>query len=216
MAAIHGYIDSYDYTQSYDVSDLRRNRTVTAAVSDSIFGWVLSHPNTTIFSYILQLSGMQHLFDTRASPDMVYGSYTMFVPTDTALRARGLSDSVVANLDRGTAVRLVKYCTLNRARDSSILMQSPLQEIPSLLQGFHLIFQNTTCDHRTAVISGKIVERKAGGPVIKTATGYDAGFVKGDILVANGYINLVDNLLVPDYGPLRECVVHGFSNPARV
>lgn len=216
MSAVHGYIESYDYTQSYDVADLRRNRTVTAAVENSIFDWVIKHPNCTIFSYILQLSGLQHLFDTTASSDMAYGAYTMFVPTDGALRARGLNETVIANLDRGTAVRLVKYCTLNRARDSAILMRSPLQEIPSLLQGFHLIFQNTTCDRRTAVISGKIIERSAGGPTIKTATGYDASFVKGDIAVANGYINLIDNLLVPDYGPLRECVVHGFSDPARV
>lgn len=214
MAAIHGYIDSYDYTQSYDLADLRRNRTTVAAVKNSIFGWILGHPNTTIFSYILQLSGLQHIFDTRAI-DTVFGTYTMFVPTDMALRARGLNESVVANLDRGTAVRLVKYCTLNRARGSSVLLQSPLQEFPSLLNGFHLIFQNTTCDKQTSVNGGKIREELKNGPLIKTATGYDAGIIRGDIAVENGYINLIDNLLVPDYGPLRECVVHGLSNPSR-
>lgn len=215
MATVHGDIASYDYTQTYDVADLRKNRAVTAQVSDSIFGWVLTHPNTQIFSYILQLSGLQHLFDTRASADMVYGAYTMFVPTDAALRARGLNESTIANLDRGTAVKLVKYSTVNRARDMAVFMQSPLQEIPSLLQGFHLIFQNTTCDHRTRTIGGNVVETDKGGPSIKTATGYDAGLIRANISTANGYINLVDNLLVPDYGPLRECVVKGFSNPAR-
>lgn len=46
----------------------------------------------------------------------------------------------------------------------------------------------------------------------KTATGYDARIIRGDIPAENGFINLIDNLLVPDYGPLRECVVHGFSS----
>jgi len=216
MATVHGDIASYDYTQSYDIRDLRRNLTVTAAVSDSIFGWILSNPNTKIFSYILQLSGLQGVYDTRASGDMVYGAFTMFVPTDSALRARGLNESIILNLDRGTAIRLVRYATIERARDMSVFMQSPLQEIPSTLDGFHLIFQNTTCDRMTRAIGKNVVETKKAGPVIKTATGYDAGFVRGNIATANGYINLVDNLLVPDYGPLRECVVSGFSDPARI
>ena len=216
MATVHGDIASYDYTQSYDIPDLRRNRVVTAKVPGSIFDWVLTNPKTTIFSFILQLSGLQHLYDSRSFGDGVYGAYTVFVPSDTALRARGLSDTIVANLDRGTAVRLVKYCTLPRQRAMSVLMQSPLQEIPTTLTGFHLIFQNLSCDHRTRVISGKIIEGHRGGPSIKTATGYDAGIIQSDIATTNGLVNLVDNLLVPDYGPLRDCVVHGFSNPARV
>lgn len=216
MATVHGDIASYDYTQSYDVSDLRKNRIVTAQVSNSIFDWVLNNSQTKIFSFILQLSGLQHLYDTSAFGGGMYGAYTIFVPTDRALRARGLNDATVANLDRGTAVRLVKYCTLVRMRSLNVLMQSPLQEIPTELTGFHLIFQNLSCDYRTRVVAGKIVKTKRSGPSIKTATGYDASFTRANIPVANGYINLIDNLLVPDYGPLRECVVHGFSDPARV
>jgi uncharacterized surface protein with fasciclin (FAS1) repeats len=215
MASVFGDIASYDYTQSYDVSDLRKNRTVIAKTPNSIFDSILTNPKTTIFSYILQLSGLQKTFDSISFGDMVYGGYTMFVPTDDALRSRGLNDSTIANLDRGTAIRIVKYSCLPRATNIDNLMRSPLQAFPSLLNGFNLIFQNTSCDHRTVMISDKIVERKSEGPTIKTATGYDAGFIQTDIVTANGYINLIDNLLIPDYGPLRECVVHGFSDPSR-
>ena len=216
MAAVYGYTESYDYTQSYDVADLRRNRKATANVRDSIFGHILNNKDTQVFSFILQLSGLQHTFDTRAFGSLVYGGYTMFVPTDKALKARGLDMNIVANLDRGTAYRLVKYCTLQRGRTPAILMQSPLQEFPTLLDGFHLILENTSCSYNSVVVGDTIIQNQTEGPVLKTATGYDAGFIGSETECANGYVYLIDNLLVPDYGPLRECVVHGFSDPARV
>ncbi|MBL4898372.1 MAG: fasciclin domain-containing protein [Colwellia sp.] len=189
MAAIHGYIQSHDYSFMYNTKDLRKNVKPTYSTKNSLLAFLFNNNGFEIFKYIVITSGFGPSLDDPQS------NYTVFIPTDKSLYSKGLTDATVLNLDRMTCLKIVKYSMIDRTKRIELFMDSPMFEQATLLRSFKLVFENLNwnCDEQNTTL-----------PSIRgKGKNMDTNIIYPNVVMVNGIIHVTDNLLISDHEPLR-------------
>ena len=180
MVSMGPYTQSFNYTHMFDMPDLRgplpveNNNKILVNVKDGVYvckdsitGIVYTHPDFKTFKYILELSGLQGIYgDNQAN-------FTLFVPSDMALKKK-LPESVLVNMDKWTARKIVRDSTLRRRFPSSILSDSPVS-----------YFRNV--DGKRLLVENKGDRIKING---------DINIIHKDWMCGNGIVHVVDSLNV--------------------
>ena len=120
MTASHAYYQYKDLVQSYSVNDLPYVPAPPRLYDNrSLMGYLSSHPQFSIFVYLLQIAGMDQLVN---QPQFMS---TLFVCPDELLRVQ-MGESFFMKLDRNSAIRLVNLHILTRIFHPSTFQQQHL------------------------------------------------------------------------------------------
>ena len=104
-------------THMYDFVDLRKfNKQEPSYNKNSLMDIISCNPNYSIFLYILRLSKLDNLYND------LQANFTLFVPKNEFISGH---DSIFLNMDRYTAMNIVKNLTLNNIITSDLLEDSP-------------------------------------------------------------------------------------------
>jgi hypothetical protein len=149
------------------MTDLRGPLPEKPTCPHSISGILARGNDTKLFSYMLELSGLQGLYD---SPE---ADFTLFVVPDGILHHL---EGSITNMDRSTARHIIQSSTLRRRIIAALLEDSPAayfytEDKPNQL--FVTNMNNTTYVNNDAVV------------------------VRKDIHANNGVIHHVDKLVIP-------------------
>lgn len=167
MASVHGYIESYDYRQMYDIKDWRGSIPKPTLCYNTLAQYLRENEDTQIFYYLLTLTGMLGIFNSNQA------NVTLLVPSDKELKSK-IPDSLIKNMDKYTAREIVQYCT--------IPTKTPLA-----------FFQNTPAKYvNTRIDSGTLLVENISGQIYLDRM---AKIIRGDIILDNGIIHIIDNLL---------------------
>jgi hypothetical protein len=130
MAYINGTFQYFDNSFLWDRTDYAKPTKVTYAPS-TLFGFLQEHHPKWLL--VLQRADKEHLFQFQPN-----SSFTMFVPTEESL-----SDAMVVNMDKSTAIAMFEYHTLRGAYDKSVLETSRFQHLNTLIDGQPIYYFST-------------------------------------------------------------------------
>lgn len=167
MTSSGPYVEKCDFKIGYDMTDLRGPLPVKSTCPSSISGILARGANTTLFSYILELSGLEGIYD---SPE---ANFTLFVAPDDILT--NVVDDIT-NMDRSTAIHIIKSSTLRNRIVSALLEDSPASYFYTEDRPNQLFVTNiggVTYINNEAVVTHK------------------------NIQASNGVMHYVDKLLIP-------------------
>lgn len=161
------YTERYDFRSAYDMTDLRGPLPKKVTDPQSIAGILERGEDTQLFSYILELSGLQGIYDSEEA------DVTLFVVPDCYLRH---IESEITNLDRATARDIIKSNSLRR------------RIISALLESSRISYFYTTSPPNQLCVSNI-----AGITYVND----DATLIGKDVQANNGIIHYLDKLIVP-------------------
>jgi uncharacterized surface protein with fasciclin (FAS1) repeats len=170
MTSVYGYIESYDYKQMYDITDLRGSIPKPTLKPNTLMSIIEDNEDFSWFRYLVKLSGLQAVFDDQQA------KFTLFVPSNQFLKQK-LPRTVIENMDKYTARQIVLYNSLEREIYMPFLRSTPAMYVNTRIPSSSLLVENLQ-------------------PGITTLNG-SVQIIKGDVTVGNGVIHIVDNLLVP-------------------
>ena len=169
MTSIGPYSQWLNMSHMWGPPDLRGPLPKKVPCPHSLSGIVQSHPDMTIFAYILRLAKLEDIYNDPTS------DFTFLVPSDMYLSH--IQPSVFENMDIATAKHIVKSCTLKRKITSSVLEDSPASYIPTLDPANTLFVTN---------MNGRIYINN------------DINIIHKDMNSSNGLIHVVDTLIMPN------------------
>jgi len=170
MVSYHGYWNYQDIIQSYDLKDIRRFPEKEQYNKESVYGYLQTNPDFTIFTHILKTANLDKVCD-----NLPFDS-TLFVCDDETLR-RTFDDSFFMNLDRNSALALINFHILNKRIGKRTLLSKRGCLIKT---------------KKNSQISIDIQDNK------HIHINQQAFIVSDEIPRSNGLIYILDNLLIPD------------------
>lgn len=128
----------YDIRQYYDMGDIRKTKPSTGVTQEdnSITGVIRKTPDFSIFSHILRTSGME---DKLAG---IQADITIFVPSDDFLRKK-YSPEYFSKIDRGDALKIILFSTMDRVLNKKILQSSPTSFYPTRDRSHDMFISNS-------------------------------------------------------------------------
>lgn len=169
MTSIGPYSQSLNFTHMFNFRDLRGCYPKEVLEPNSISGIISRHPETKKFSYILNLSNLQGIYND------CQANFTVFVPSDIAIK--NLPEGVFTNMDLSTARHIVLTSSLNNRITTDILQDSPASYLYTRDPPNRLYVTN---------ISGK------------TLINNSINVLNGNINATNGIIHIIDSLIWPE------------------
>ncbi len=169
-------------TDKIDRSDMYTFTGMTAT------DYIRSNPELSLFSKIIEKShNSSKSLTTVASLLSTYGNYTVFAPTNDAIKqyldsVYEQADYNVDTISQAEANRIVLNCILDNGKEQA-LRTMDLNE-GALVQG-------TLDDHHIIVNFGDYGD----GATVKLNR--KSRIIKGDMQVTNGYIHIVDRVITP-------------------
>lgn len=122
MAYTNGTFQYFDNSFLWDRADYSKPTQITYPPA-TLFGYLQKHHPKWLL--VLQRAGKEHLFQFQPN-----SSFTMFVPTDDSL-----SNAMIVNMDKSTAITMFNYHTLRGAYDKNVLETSRFQHLHTLIDG---------------------------------------------------------------------------------
>ena len=170
MTANGPYTQSFNYTHMFDFIDPNANCFKYARYrKNSLYGKLVETNTFSIFKRIVQQADMNNILDNEQA------NFTLFVPSDEyILKKYGIN--VFINLDKGTAVSIVKSSMLDKRITSELLQYSPMSYFFTKYPPNKLYISNVNFD-MTINCSVKTLEK--------------------DIICDNGIIHVVDDFVNP-------------------
>ena len=175
MTSASAYYSYKDLVQTYSVGDLPYVPSPPHRYhAKSVMGWIAVQPRFTIFTYLLQMCGLDILLD---QPQF---QSTLFVCPDEYLRSQ-LGESFFMNLDRNSALSIVNLNILTRPIHPSTFVDQPL----SIL---------TTRDP----IEKSTAFYQQGAMTIQGSGNSSPLSVSGAVFLENGIVYILTGLLLPN------------------
>jgi hypothetical protein len=159
---------SYNFTHMFTFNDIRGNLPVKTYHKNSLMFLLDTHPNFTIFTYIVKLADMDIILDN------IQANFTLFAPSDSDLKH--IDKNVFLNMDTGSARNIVLSSLINNRIPSELLKNSPA------------MYLNTNSPQNRMFITN------IDGI---TRINNQMRVIHFDIICNNGIIHVVDNLLKP-------------------
>lgn len=166
MTSIGPNTQSYNFTHMYDIPDLRGKYPMSIECPNTLTTMIHQNPDFKKFSYILKKSGLENIYrDSQAN-------FTLFVPSDKVL-----PEHVIMNMDKCTAINIVKASCLDRKITSELLENSP------------------ACYFLTKNPPNRLFITNMNG---RTFINNNINIIQKDILANNGIIHVIDKLIIPE------------------
>jgi len=159
---------SLNFTHMFNFTDIRGNKPKRGYNKNSIMDIINTHPEFTIFSYIVKLADMDIILDGLAA------NFTIFVPADSSIKS--IPHDKILNMDVGEARTIVHSSLLNMRIPSELLQDSPAAYFYTLSPQNRLFITNINGNSR-----------------INNAM----NIIFFDIKATNGLIHIVDGLMKP-------------------
>ncbi len=173
MVSYHGYWNYQDLIQSYDIKDSRRFPEKEQYNKESVYGYLRTNPDFTIFTHILKTANLDKVCD-----NLPFDS-TLFICDDESLRKTfNDDDSFFMNLDRNSALTLINFHILNRRIGKRTLLSK---------RGCLIQTKNNNSQISIDIKDNKDIH-----------VNQQAFIVSDEIPRSNGLIYILDNLLIPD------------------
>lgn len=169
MVSIGPYSESYNYRHMFDFQDISGPCPTLKVRKNSIMGIIQNNPDFSHFHEIVKLAKMEGKLN---EPQF---NSTLFIPSDKFLNTL-YSPCYFEKMDNGTASQIIKFSTLYKIIDKSLLQSSPSS---------WFITQNKISRLYVSNINGR------------TALNQCVGVVHFNIQADNGLIHVVDDLLIP-------------------
>ena len=119
MTSIGPNCQRYNFTHMFDFVDLRGKFPQKKYKTGSIMYLIENHPDFSKFCYIIKLAVMDDVLDN------LLADFTLFVPSDSELKYRNITEDFYVNMDQGTARHIVLSSLLDTRIPSEILKDSP-------------------------------------------------------------------------------------------
>ena len=120
MTANGPYTQSFNYTHMFDFASPHPNCIhLERYRKNSLYGKIVESPSFSIFKRIVTLAGMNKILDDEQA------NFTIFIPSDDEL-LKHYDVNVFANMDRGTALSVVKSSMVDKRIPSELLQYSPI------------------------------------------------------------------------------------------
>src|SRR3989304_1547472 len=172
MTANHGYNQGYDLHHEYEWRDWVGPKVEADANPDTLYAILKANKDFSKFLFMVELCDMGGMFDSYES------KFTLFVPSNAYLEGKYNGEFFI-NMDRYTALQLVRYHTLNNIIPSALLKTARMMKINTYKEGYSILVKN---------LNGKLI---LNGCV---------NIVRPDIPVKGGLIHVIDGLLEPSEG----------------
>lgn len=170
MAAVYGYVQSLDYRHMYNMTDLRGSIPETPIVEGTPLCYISSHPEMSIFLFIIKTAGMEGILNS------IQSQSTLFVPLDSYLRKK-YDENFFLNLDRGAARTIVLCNMLDKPLSTVFFKTSLRMRLMTKQIGYPIILTNDN-DKFTLNCGINIIEP--------------------DIFLEGGIIHTTDDVIFPD------------------
>ena len=161
-----------DFTHMYRLTDIRSPdpKNISIKSSSSIFGMIKSNPDNKYFTYMIRLADMNYILDD----DQII--FTILVPSDNALKSKGITDELFINMDKSIAKQIVNYCILNNNINKNLFQSNPIHLFSTLNKISQLLIINI--DNKTTINN--------------TIT-----ILEFDKICSNGIIHIIDDIPSP-------------------
>ena len=159
---------SRDLSYMYNIRDLRRPIKDIQATPETVLGLIQRNPDFSSFYHIVKIARMEDVLN-----DAQFNS-TIFVPSDIYLE-KSFPKSVIMNLDKSTAVNIVKYSILPVKIDARTLKSSPTSYFMTRYDPLKILVNNIKQ---------------------KTVLNNSLSVIFYDAMLSNGIIHVLDGLLV--------------------
>lgn len=159
---------SLNFTHMFNFTDIRGKYPMKCYMKNSIMDIIDSHPDFTLFSFIVKLAEMDSILNEQQA------DFTIFVPSDASLK--GISQSIFLNMDVGEAKTIVQSSLQDRRIPKELLQDSPAAYFYTLSPQNRLFITNIN-----------------GNTRINNAI----NVILFDINCTNGLIHVVDGLMKP-------------------
>jgi len=168
MTSSGPYYEATNFTQMFDMPDLRGPPLETKYCKNSLSGIINNNPDFSKFKYILKLSKLDGIYDDSQA------DYTLFVPTDDSLK--NIPSGVFVNMDMLTARNIIKSSTIKRKITRAILEDVPESLFSTKHQLNRLLVTNTRSGETFLNNTIKVIQM--------------------NIHASNGMIHIIDNLIM--------------------
>ena len=162
------YSQSMNFTHMFDFTDLRGPYPKREPCKNSLLGIITNNPDFKKFNFMVRRAGLEEFLN---SPQ---ANFTIFVPSDKALDF--ISEDLFTNMDILTARRIVKTSMLYERIPAKILEDSPAA-----------YYYTTDTTNRLFITNLSGI----------TYINNNIKLIEKDILLDNGIIHVIDNLIIP-------------------
>ena len=159
---------SYMYTHMYSFQDYNGDNSQMCLNRGSIYDYISSTPGFTKFKSIVDRANM------KAQLNEHQANSTIFAPSDNYLQH--IPQEYFSNMDDGLARQILKASTINRVLDKNIITSSPVAYYTTRNPEMRMYVTNI------------------GG---QTRINNCCKVVQYDVLLSNGIIHVVDNMIAP-------------------
>lgn len=167
MTSCYPNWQSQNYTHMFDIPDLRGPLPKEVLCPGSLADIIDKTPELSAFNFILRRSGFLPRYNE------LQANFTLFLPSDAYIK----DVNFIKNMDIGTAISIVRNCTVDNIITKDVIQENPY---------FEIITHNDPNNLSLQTISGI------------TQICPHINFVKYNIRAKNGMIHIVDKLIVPD------------------
>ena len=117
MVSIGPYSEAMNFTQMFDMPDLRGPLPKIIPCKGSITSIVHEHQDFSSFKYMLNVAKLESVYNDPQA------DFTVFVPSDKSLSS--IDNNVFLNMDIAVARHIIKSSTLKRKITAAVLGDSP-------------------------------------------------------------------------------------------
>ena len=167
MTSCGPYWQAQNYTHMFDIQDIRGPLPIKVLCPGTIADIIDKTPELSSFNYILRLSGLIPEYNN------LQANFTVFAPSNKHIT----NDNFIKNMDIGTAVSIVRNCTVDNRITKALLQSTP---------NFILITKNNPNNLKLQTVSGV------------TQICPHINFLQYNIEAVNGMVHIVDKLIIPD------------------
>lgn len=167
MTSCGPYWQAQNYTHMFDIPDIRGPLPIVKLCPGSIASIINDNPDFSAFNFILRLSGLQNIYNG------LQANCTLFVPSNSVFK----DTNFIKNMDRNTAINIVRNSTLDKIITKDIIQESPASIFTTRNNPNNLFIQN---------ISG----------ISEICP--NIHFLQFNIRANNGIIHVIDKLIIPD------------------
>jgi len=175
MVSYHGYWNYQDLIQSYDLEDKRRFPPKEKYDKNTVYGYICDSPQFSIFKHLLKTANLEK------NADHPQFNSTLFICDDKTL-FQLYGETFFMNMDRDTALNIVKFHMLNRMIGKKTLLYN---------KGCLVQTKRESSQITIDVLTNEKGENKIH-------INQQAFIVSDEIKRSNGLIYIIDNLLVPE------------------
>lgn len=169
MTSCYGTDPNLDFSFFYD-----RQAPAKQTNKNSLLYILENEPKLSMFRYLVKLSNLDPYFNNLQT------NATLFVPTDDYIKQQV---KLIENMDVNTAYKIVCYSTVPKKVSKSGLMYYSMYKLDTRCNGYPLMIDTTNGENNI------VINRDSNTSQVS--------IIKTNIQAENGYIHIVDNLLIP-------------------